>query len=78
MKSPPGLKDGNRGEAALTLHHFTSGAHSCRPVLEHIRKAFSVFGHPAEKLERDLGKNAEGALAAHHDLIEVRSVASLG
>ena len=34
-------------------------------------EALAVFGHPAEHLECDLGQHTEGALRAHHYLIEV-------
>ena len=61
------------GEAALALHHFLCRRAGVRPVFEHVGEALAVLRHPAEDLQRDLGEHAEGALAAHHDLVEIRT-----
>ena len=66
------------GIAALVLHHLARSLHRLVPGLEDVRKSLPVFGHPAEDLERDLGQDAEGALRAHHDLVEIRAAGLAG
>ena len=62
-----------RGIAAFALHHFAGGVHCGLPILEYVGEALSVLGHIAEYSEGDLGQHAEGALRAHHYLVEVRA-----
>ena len=44
-----------------------------KPHSRCIIETVAVLWHVAVEAERDLGQDAEGALAAHHDLIEVRT-----
>ena len=61
----------HRGIAAFALHHLPGGRHGSFPIPEHVGEAFTVFRLPAEYLEGHFGKDAESALRAHHDLVEI-------
>ena len=60
------------------LHHLARSLHCVVPGLEDVGESLAVLGHPAEYLEGDLGEDAEGALGAHHDLVEVGAAGLAG
>ncbi len=51
--------------------HLAVGGQGILPGLEEVGKAAGVLGAPAEDAQGDGGEHAEGALAAHQDLVEI-------
>ena len=63
----------DRREAELALHYLTRRVETVLPILENIGELLAVLGHILENSEGDMSKNAEGSLAAHHDLVYGRT-----
>lgn len=57
-------------EAELALHDLAGGGDGVVPVVENIAEAEAVLRHVFKHAQGDMRQDAEGALAAHHDLID--------